>query len=64
MIELFSYLRRNDLAFPIVCRIQYLPILSLRIFMERWSLSTVVPYHASIPQKFELMTQISAKFKV
>ena len=32
--------------------------------MERWSLSTVVPYHASVPQKFELMTQISAKFKV
>ena len=64
IIELFSYLRRNDLAFPIVCHIQYLAILSLKIFMEEWSLSTVVPYYGSVPRKFELWTQISAKFKV
>ena len=54
MIELFSYLKGNNRTFLIVCYVQYLAILSLKIFMERWSSSTVVPYYAAVPRKFGL----------
>ena len=64
MIELFSYLKGNNRTFPIVCYIQYLAILLLKIFMERSSSTTVVSYYAAVPQKFGLWTQISAKCKV
>ena len=62
MIE-FSYLKGNNRTFAILCYIQYLAILSLKIFMERWS-SSVVPYYPAVSRKFGLWTQISAKFKV
>ena len=52
------------IVFPIVCHVQYLAIFSLKICMERWSSSTVVPYYVAVPRKFGLWTQISAKFKV
>ena len=64
MIELFSYLKGNNRTFPILSYIQYLAILSLKIFMERYSSSTVVPYYPAVPRKYGHWTQISAKFKV